>query len=204
MDSITEQFIKSDMFRKLRHRASTMAKAIEHLERWSVEQPYDPPTIIETGTARIEGNWHGDGQSTLVWDWFAQNNSAAVLSIDLVQESVDIAKRQVTHVECVQGDSIQTLNKWASEMPGLIASTRLLYLDSFDWSPELQLESAGHHLCELTTVWAKLPSGCLIMVDDRHSPTQGKHVMVDGFMRALGVKPLFAEYQIGWIKPYYL
>lgn len=174
-----------------------MAKIVGHLETvLSGKSGW----IVETGTARVEGCWEGHGQSTLIWDWLAEKLSPrlGVISIDLVQEHIQIAQSQVSRVTFIRGDSVQMLSGLSQN---LIEKTALLYLDSFDWTPELAFESAAHPLCELTTVWAHLPSGCLVVVDDRHSAHQGKHVMVDGFMRKMGIEPLFAEYQIGWIKP---
>lgn len=66
---------------------------------------------------------------------------------------------------------------------------------------EPELDSAFHHFAELATVWRLLPSDCLIMVDDRHSETSGKHFMVQFFMEKLGIEPVYKGHQIGWLKP---
>jgi cephalosporin hydroxylase len=189
MACLEQEFLDSEMFRKLKHRSHTMAAMVAHVET-------HPGLIIETGTSWDHGNWFGQGQSTLIWDWLCSKlPDVTAVSIDIRQEGVDVAKAQTQHVKYVTGNSVLML-------PTLdLAKTTLLYLDSFDWTPELDFESSFHHLAELTTVWAKLPSGCMIVVDDRHEVARGKHWMVDGFMRKLGVKPVFAEYQIGWIKP---
>jgi hypothetical protein len=201
MGSLKDLFVASEMFGRLEHRAVTMASAIEHIERVHQKgfggNASGLNKIVETGTSRIEGNWAGDGQSTLVWDWVASYLDISVTSIDLNPEYVEIAKKQTsTRIEYICADSVESLSKMAN-----IESIGLLYLDSFDWAPEINLVSAFHHLAELATVWAKLPSGCLVMIDDCHEEFQGKHVMVYLFMKKLGIEPAFTGYQAGWIKP---
>lgn len=154
--------------------------------------------IIETGTARGPESWEGDGQSTLIWDALCKETGARCLSIDLHQGAIDNAKAQTNLVDYVCGDSVQVL---ATAHASALQMCRLLYLDSFDWSPELNMESAFHHLAELATVYASLPSGCMIVVDDRHADFQGKHHMVEYFFVKHGIEPVFRDYQIGWIKP---
>jgi hypothetical protein len=192
MGSVKERFIDSKMFHDLKHRSYTMAEMIGHLETSKL------PWIVETGTARITGNWGGDGQSTLVWDWVSEHLQKKVLSIDMNLEAVNNASAQTKNVKYICADSVQTLNNLDADV---VQNIGLLYLDSFDWAPEIHLDSSFHHMAELAAVWRYLPSGCLIVVDDRHSPEQGKHFMVAAFMDKLGIEPLFAEYQIGWIKP---
>jgi SAM-dependent methyltransferase len=185
------------MFRKLKLRAYTMSKMVGHVEDACAKN--NCSAIIETGTARIKDNWGGDGQSTLVWEWLCQQIvGLRAVSIDITPEHVAAAREQVKRVQVIEGDSIKTLAHLSRE---LVENCRLLYLDSFDWHPEHAMDSMFHHMAELATVYADLPSGCLIAVDDRHSRDQGKHFMVQAFFEKLGIEPLFAEYQIGWVKP---
>ncbi len=154
--------------------------------------------IIETGSAHDRNNWDGQGQSTLIWDWaVSQKCAIRALSLDITPNSIEVAKSQTKNVQYFLGDSVKTLNETDDE---IISKTFLLYLDSFDWSPEANLHSAFHHLAELTTVWRALPSGCLIVVDDRHGDGKGKHWLVEGFMQQIGNVPAFKNHQIGWIK----
>lgn len=198
MDSITQladKFQKNKTFNRLARRRFTFWKMMEHLDKC------EPGYIIETGCTRSEGNWEGDGQSSLIWDWVAEQTEMKFrpISIDITEEFIKIAELNTKHVDFRLGDSVQTLNSFVRDNYA-VETTRLLYLDSFDWSQEAHLDSSFHHMAELATVWNKLPKGCLVVVDDRHSPQLGKHFMVTLFMEKLGIKPLFEEYQIGWVK----
>ncbi len=155
--------------------------------------------IVETGTAWDEENWDGQGQSTRVFDWvaeFLKRGKTSVVSIDIRKEASDYARKHTQNVDYIIGDSVSTLSKF--QFPEQIG---LLYLDSFDWTQDLNLQSAFHHMMELATVWAKLPSGCMVVVDDRHGDGKGKHWAVEGFMQTLGIEPAFKNHQMGWIKP---
>ena len=154
--------------------------------------------IIETGTARQFNNWEGDGQSTLIWDFFMSILSVRAISIDIDGAAISLAKSQVINpVEFIVGDSVNALTYIPDST---LNKTALLYLDSFDWSPETHEQSSKHHLKELMVVWNRLPEGCLIVVDDCHSDTQGKHIAVKEFFNSMGVPPLFVGYQTGWVK----
>lgn len=193
--------------RKNGARSKTFAAMVAHVEYKIQEKGFG--FIIETGTARTRENWEGDGQSTIIWDWLADkfmptgivmdeyNTSLRVISIDNNQWAIRTAREQTNHVQFEFGDSLKRLAVLPSRT---LKNTWLLYLDSFDYKPG-DTASAEHHLRELQTVWHYLPSECLIVVDDAHSETEGKHVLVSKFMESQGIKPLFWDYQIGWMKP---
>ncbi|MCK9458572.1 MAG: hypothetical protein M0R80_02950 [Proteobacteria bacterium] len=189
---VKELFLQTNIYPFLGHRAQGFYKIVEHLEN----NPHG--YIIETGTTRGVGGWYSEGQSTLIWDWVKTLlPDIKIISIDKDQSCINIAKSQTKHVEYVCDDSVNALNTMSGS---ITKDTILLYLDSMDWSEKAALESSLHHLCELACVWTSLPKGCLIVVDDRHSETMGKHIMVEQFMNKLGIIPFFKEYQIAWIK----
>ena len=183
-------------FERLQHRKEGFEIMAAHVER---EYSRGRDIIIETGTARQFNNWEGDGQSTLIWDFFTRIlTSLAVLSIDINDEAVFNASIQVSNkVKFCIGDSLKVLPELSDSV---LARTSLLYLDSFDWTPELQEASSEHHLKELLAVWERLPIGTLVVVDDCHSKTQGKHTAVAAFFVQQNIQPLFVGYQTGWIK----
>lgn len=158
----------------------------------------DEAYIVETGTARIKDNWEGDGQSTLVWDWcLGQKPNLKGISIDMSAEFITNARNQTKNMTYQISDSLVALNKMDED---IVRKIKMLYLDSYDWSAETQMDSAFHHFCELASVWRLLPPGCLIMVDDRHSEYQGKHLMVNFFFEKLNKSPVYTGYQIAWVK----
>lgn len=190
---ISNKLKEQEWYPRLRKRGPNFAMMVDHVESRGAGM------IVETGTARIKGNWEGDGQSTLIWDWLAEElGSIEVVSIDITPENIAAAESQTKNVHYMLGDSVKTLAEFNDSA---ISRMSLLYLDSFDWDESLNLESPFHHLCELAVLWAKLPSGCMVAVDDRHGEQKGKHWLVEGFMKSLDIKPVFKNHQMGWVKP---
>lgn len=194
--TIREKFESQPWANALSYRKDTVGFMIEHFHKVAT---LGLTQIIETGTARARGNWQGDGQSTLVWDWLAgEIEDAKVISIDLNPNAVEVAKEQTKNIKFIVGDSI---TKLAAQTSKTLSKVGLLYLDSMDFEWGRGEASAQHHLGELLAVWDGLPSDCLIAVDDCHSPYQGKHTAVAAFMAAKEIAPAFSGYQMGWIKP---
>lgn len=190
--TILDKFDQDPRFQRLARRRNNFRQMVGH----AVELR---GLIVETGTAWDQDNWGGQGQSTLIWDWLVQQDPLLkAYSIDIRQEGIDTAQSQTTGVEFFCGDSVKTLYELSDNEKSAIS---VLYLDSFDWTPELNFQSALHHLAELTSVWSSLRSGCMVVVDDRHGEQKGKHFLVEAYMTALGIQPCFKNHQVGWIKP---
>lgn len=188
-------------WQRLNHRKDGFETACNHVFKM-VGSLDTPINIIETGTSRILDNWEGDGQSTQVWDRMAEGNGRIrVFSIDLNEDAIRVAASQTKHVELLAGESVQVLSDIAKFKPEIPKNTWLLYLDSFDWAPDLNIDSSLHHIHELTTIFPLLPSGCMIMVDDCHGPLAGKHWMVEIFMNKIKAPRVHFGYQHAWIKP---
>lgn len=195
MTKLLQEFMKHPFRGELKKREAGFDFAVDHLGKDDVA---GTRWIIETGTARIRDNWEGDGQSTIIWDWcIGQDQKIGCFSLDINMQNIINASRQTKHVMYVPGDSVFRLS---SVSLGILNNCRLLYLDSFDWSEEDAFESAFHHIAELAAVWAALPIGCLVMVDDCHDDEKGKHVMVKKFFEKMGIVPSYVDYQIGWVK----
>lgn len=191
---LASRFIETEHYSKINIRQLTNLMMLEHLDK------FQGGLIIETGSLRPEFKIDTDGGSTLVWDWVVQqNNNFKAISIDIRKDSIDHVKDKCKNVMPILSDSIKYLNSLKKED---IEDLRLLYLDSFDWSEEIHMQSAFHHMCELSVLWRILPKDCLIVVDDRHSESMGKHFLINEFFKRLEIEPIFASYQIGWIKPY--
>ena len=153
-----------------------------------------PVQIIETGCARKAGNWAGDGQSTVVWDWVIGKVGGHAMSIDLDPEHCATARSLAPRVEVICGDSI-----WNLRGAHQVEFADLVYLDAYDVTDDYR--SSLHHMGELAAIYEQLPSGCMIAVDDCISPTRGKHLLVKHFFESIGVKPLVDSYVCVWVKP---
>jgi predicted O-methyltransferase YrrM len=181
---------------------------LAHTQRWGafctiaalLLEKKKPLLIVETGTARIPGNWGGDGQSTLQWAWMIRKVGGYLISIDKDIKACKIAESSLgptypkDPIEVVCADSIRYLASIGREH-----NIDLLYLDSFDYAPPY-FDSELHHVGELAAIWSRLPSGCLIAVDDCLGD-RGKHVLVDAFFKRAEISPLVRSYITIWKKP---
>lgn len=188
---------------RLDRRAEGFASLFAALSRGSPQ----PLLILETGCLRLADNWTGDGQSTYLFDVYAQSvlalgHPATVLSIDLGIESIAAARAVCSSVvNLICNDSVYALHALARQMRGQVAS--LLYLDSFDLDLADAMPSATHHLMELTAAAPLLGSGSLVAVDDYCVPgtVGGKGTLVDLYMNSIGATVLHSAYQKVWRIP---
>lgn len=157
-----------------------------------------PVEIVETGCARQVGNWAGDGQSTVVWDWIVRQLGGSASSFDIADASVTVARTLAPNATIVQEDSVIALRRYKNP-----EGIDLLYLDSYDWTGTL--DSPMHHLAELASVYSRLRSGCLIAVDDCFVDdgrvVGGKGSLVARLLRSLDVHPIVLGLVTVWQKP---
>lgn len=179
-----------DLFRRRLERRAIAFEFIYH-RLASLERPVK---IVETGCARQVDNWGGDGQSTLVWDWILQQVGGSGVSFDISPESVAYAQAQVSLMVVKQQDSVIGLREITEP-----EQIDFLYLDSFDLTDGI--DSPTHHLAELTSVYHRLRSGCVIAVDDCVNEQHGKHRFVRGWLASMGVQPIIESYVSVWVKP---
>jgi hypothetical protein len=154
-----------------------------------------PVQIVETGCARLVGNWSGDGQSTLVWSWIADQLGGSVTSYDITPESCRVARQLAPTANIIQSDSVAGLAAYPTP-----EEIDFLYLDSMDYDGD---PSAEHHLAELGAVWDKLRPGAIIAVDDNRGGGDGKHKFILRRLSSSGIEPLIHGYVVSWIKPTY-
>lgn len=198
---------------KLNHRAATFRKMFEHLDTF--EQPI---TIVETGCARQQDAWLGDGCSTVLFDKYVtvRNDGSNVKTVDLSAQAVAVCKTLVSDkVEVVQSDSVPFLDKFAKAAHENDITVPLYYLDSFDLDWTYWQPSAIHHLKELTSIHGYLRPDTLVVVDDcmqdadflvedgkvlfRGQPKPGgKGRLVAEYAETIGAKLEFSSYHAGW------
>lgn len=183
-----------EVYPKLGARGSTFKQIFNYLDE------FKNPHIIETGTYREENNYTGDGCSTLLFDnYIACRGTGTACSIDIDPKACKLAKDNTTETSVFEGDSVEVLGGMSDAI-----KVNLLYLDSYnitdwnnDWAP------AAHHLKELFAAKNLIVPGTLIVVDDNIKTPDGKRLgkgrLIYELMDALGIEPLFDEYQIGWI-----
>jgi hypothetical protein len=185
-----------DVYPKLGARGNTFKQIFNYLDE------FGDPFIIETGTYREENNYTGDGCSTLLFDnYLSYRTVGELVSIDIDPVACKLAEENVTYTDSyiICSDSVEFLGEHTSN-----EEVSLLYLDSFnitdwnnDWAP------AAHHLKELFAAKNLIVPGTLIVVDDNIKTPDGKRLgkgrLIYELMEALGIEPLFDEYQIGWI-----
>lgn len=161
--------------------------------------------ILETGCAREAGNFEGDGQSTLLFDRYAEAHGGEVYAVDISEQACRYARSAVgprTHVACE--DSVPFLRRFGDELLRSGREIDLLYLDSFDFDPADPHPSALHHLKELCAIAPALGPQTLVVVDDAFHQLRGFRAGPDNFTlledQGIAGKALYvAEYfgQIG-------
>lgn len=152
--------------------------------------------IVETGTLKKDTDWLGYGHSALLWDWIVERTGGKIYSVDINMEAVKFTRARCKHVRPIHCDSIGFLRGFNEE------NIDLLYLDSYDYSAETHIPSCLHHLGELAAIWDRIPSGCLVAVDDRHDDARGKHVLVELFFsKIIKIEPLIKCHVVVWRKP---
>jgi predicted O-methyltransferase YrrM len=154
-------------------------------------------TIVETGTTRQVDNFQGDGCSTLMFDKYVNSkNNGTVYTVDISPESCAVARSLTSNKTIVTlGDSITFLSKFHNPH-----NIDLLYLDSYDFDYNDPHPSSLHHLKELTAIYPKLSSGCLIVVDDNFDGGIGKGKYVRDFLNNVGDILCWDQYHLGYIK----
>lgn len=192
MNFLTEVFNREYYF-KLGKRRDTFQKIFEYLESLNKKNP----TILETGIARTDENWGGDGMSSLMFDKYINTIGGNFTSIDINPQNVSFAKSKVSSKSnLICSDSVIKLHEISRDINYPMID--ILYLDSFDVDFKNPIPSSFHHMKELLAIYPKIQKGTLIVVDD-NLQGMGKGQMIKDFMKNIGINPYFDEYQIGFI-----
>ena len=111
---------------------------------------------------RTKDNWQGDGQSTLLFDKYAEHHHGSfVHTVDIDQDATATCSAMVSkRVSVHTGDSVAFLKSLD------VSPIDLLYLNSFDLDMNYPLPSAIHHLKELVAIAPMISSETLVVVDD--------------------------------------
>ena len=183
----------------------------------------DPIIIVETGCLRIKDNFSGDGQSTLLFDKYAQsrNKNSKVYTVDINPNATQICKNIVSeNVDIHTGDSVKYLTELMPKLKKQNEKISLFYLDSFDVDWQSSDRSAAHHLKEITAIINYISEETLIVIDDapilapmkienekmsiitEHPAPKpfvgGKGYLVNEFAYANNATLYFSNYQTAW------
>ena len=164
------------------------------------------PLIIETGCAREEDNYEGDGQSSLLFDKYIAEYGGHFMTVDISDLSVNYCKSKMTSENSlvIKNDSILFLKQLNEKLQADGKRIDFLYLDSFDAprnEPDVVFRSALHHMYELATILPSLAPGALIGVDDnwfQDYRRAGKGCIIADYMDSIQNQPIFDQYQIFW------
>jgi len=194
----------NDVRNRLGHRIRGFDLIFDYLKQ------IENPLIVETGCARQEDNYSGDGQSSLLFDKYVNEYGGEFFTIDNAKESVEycISKMTSPNSHVILSDSITYLKQLNTQLQDQNKKIDFLYLDSFDaprGKPEVVFESALHHLYEYTVIIPSLKSGALIGVDDNWFEYKnnmqveaGKGKLIFDYMKKIDNQPVYKGYQIFW------
>ena len=190
---MTEEQVKhlQDLVNKTTKRAESFAMMINHVAQ------IDNPLIVETGCARQEDNFEGDGMSTTIFDTFVDYHGGDFYSVDINPENVRFAASKSKKANIFCGDSVSFLYYQAQSWIAQNRKIDLLYLDSFDFDMNNPHPSSLHHIFELAAIMPCLKQGTMICVDDNFG-TIGKGGYVKEFMDLINKQRVYAGYQWVW------
>lgn len=175
----------------IRRRGDNFLFIFEYLEK------IDNPTILETGVMRPD---HGDmafgddGCSSFLFDQFINIHGGSFTSVDINEKNCSHARNKVSgKSKIICSDSVPFLWNYKGNVD-------MIYLDSFDLDLKNPMPSQIHHLKELCAIIKNFHSNTLIVIDDNiSSDNMGKGFLIKEYMAQIGKKPIFENYQIGFI-----
>ena len=190
---MTEEQVKhlNELVAKTTKRAESFAMMLNHVAN------IDNPLIVETGCARQEDNFEGDGMSTTIFDTFVDYHGGDFYSVDINPENVRFAASKSKKANIFCGDSVSFLYYQAQSWIAQNRKIDLLYLDSFDFDMANPHPSSLHHIFELAAIMPCLKQGTMICVDDNFG-TIGKGGYVKEFMDLINKQRVYAGYQWVW------
>jgi hypothetical protein len=161
------------------------------------------PTIIETGSQRLENDL-GDGRSTTIFCEYISRYGGRLISVDSSRDNLVAAERWTQAYEIdkefVHSDSIEFLKLYEG-------SVDLIYLDSWDYPVDngadvgvRRLEAQQHNLNELLAIEGRLNPSTLVLLDDNQLPGGGKPRLTKQYLAQNGYACLLDFQQSLWTR----
>jgi hypothetical protein len=190
---MTEEQLKHivELVNKTTKRAPSFGMMLNHV--MSIHEPL----IVETGCARQENNFEGDGMSTTIFDTFIDYHGGEFYSVDINSDNIRFAAATAKKANLTCSDSVKFLHQQSKVWVSQNRKIDLLYLDSFDFDMANPHPSSLHHIFELTAIMPCLREGTMICVDDNFD-TVGKGEYVKQFMDLIGKERIYIGYQWVW------
>lgn len=196
-----------NFYQNVRSRLGARALGFDYI--FSYLNGIENPLIVETGCARQENNYEGDGQSSLLFDKYIHQYGGNFWTVDISPESVAYCRNNIISDRTLvyEMDSINFLKKLNDQLIAANRKIDFLYLDSFDAPkerPEVVFTSALHHLYELMAILPSLKSNALIGVDDNWDEggqMRGKGQLIADYMAKINNHPVLYSYQMLWKNP---
>jgi hypothetical protein len=206
-------YFNNEISSRLSIRQQTFRKMFEYLDSFQ-----RPVFIVETGCVRNSNTYEGEGQSTILFDRYANANpDSVVYTVDLDPKATQLCQSLVSEkVKVHTGDSIAFLREISTKPPQPFATIDLLYLDSYDVDFANPHPSALHHIKELLAASPLVTDKTLVVVDDSPSDVSmlfneggtvtflnkpkisGKGKYIAEYAEAVAARLEFAAYQCGW------
>ena len=140
------------------------------------------PTIVETGCARLEGDWSA-GMSTFILAHFCSVMGGRLFSVDHSRRNVRVARDLVAKFNSttfVVGDSLRVLPRLLRRLH----RCDLLFLDSMDCPPDGDARPAQlHQLSEWRAAEPFLAEGTVLLLDDNAYSNGGKTLLTKTELR---------------------
>lgn len=178
------------------NRFDTMYIALNHLFKAT------NACIVETGTMRMEDNWH-DGKSTLIFGSYCRKYGGIAYTVDIDNDAIETCKEATRGLgDCINysvADSVSFLRNFSSGID-------LLYLDSMN-CPEYDSESSAdlmasqqHQRQEIEAAFDKLTDNAVVLLDDNDFVNGGKTKLSKLFLQQNGFNELISWRQSLWIR----
>jgi hypothetical protein len=154
--------------------------------------------IVETGCQRQSEDW-GAGMSTFIFGKFIKEFSpeSKLFTVDLSDFNIQIARSLTReyekYVNYFVSDSLEYLKNFQGKID-------LLYLDSYDWTPDDPLDCQTHQLNEFLLAEDKLTDQSIVLLDDNDFPDGGKTKLTKDYLEKKNWLCLLDAKQSLWIK----
>ena len=208
------RYFNAEISPHLGFRQASFRKMFEYLD--SLQRP---AFILETGCVRNVGTLTGEGQSTVLFDRYAQSVPGTIVhTVDLDPGATALCRTLVSPAVTVHtGDSVGFLSELAKAPPAPFTKVDLLYLDSYDVDFLNPHPSALHHIKELLAVSPLLTNATLVALDDSPSDAvllfneagtvsflskpaiSGKGKYIAEYAQSVHAELQFSGYQCGWL-----